>query len=48
MMTEESGTVFKSTRAVFDEYDHWNLDTIRERAERLADWALQRWPKVRS
>lgn len=47
MMTEESGTVFKSTRAVFDEYDHWDLDTIRERAEHLADWALQRWPKPR-
>lgn len=47
MMTEESGTVFKSTRAVFDEYNHWDLDTIRDRAERLADWALQRWPKPR-
>lgn len=47
MMTEESGTVFKSTRAVFDEYDHWNLDTIHERAEHLAEWALQRWPKPR-
>lgn len=45
MMTEESGTVFKSTRAVFDEYDHWDLDTIAERAERLANWALKRWPK---
>ena len=45
MMTEESGTVFKSTRAVFDEYDQWDLDTIAERAERLAQWALDRWPK---
>lgn len=45
MMLEESGTVFKSTRAVFDEYDHWDLETIRQRAERLADWALDRWPK---
>ena len=45
MMTEESGTVFKSTRAVFDEYDHWDLDTIAERAERLANWSLKRWPK---
>ena len=45
MMTEESGTVFKSTRAVFDEYDHWDLDTIAERAEHLAQWALKRWPK---
>ena len=46
IMTEESGTVFKSTRAVFDEYDHWDLDNIRHRAESLADWALQRWPKA--
>lgn len=45
MMTEESGTVFKSTREVFDEYDQWDLDTIAERAARLAKWALDRWPK---
>ena len=45
IMTEESGTVFKSTRAVFDEYDRWDIETIANRAENLADWALQRWPK---
>ncbi len=46
IMIEESGTVFKSTRTVFDEYDHWDLDTIRHRADHLTDWALQRWPKA--
>ncbi len=45
MMLEHSGTVFKSTRAVFDENPTWDAKAIRERAEELADWALQRWPK---
>ena len=45
MMIEEQGTVFKSTRDVFDKYDHWDAKTIRDRANYLADWAIDRWPK---
>ena len=45
MMLDESGTVFKTTRAVFDEHENWNADSIRNRGERLVEWALKRWPK---
>ena len=45
MMIDEQGTVFKSTRALFDQYDQWDAETIRERAQELAEWAVQRWPK---
>ncbi|MYH67273.1 MAG: DUF262 domain-containing protein [Dehalococcoidia bacterium] len=45
MMLEESGTVFKSTRAVFDQYKQWDAEAIGDRGRRLADWALERWPK---
>ena len=45
LMIDEQGTVFKSTRAVFQEYETWDAETIRDRAEKLVEWALQRWPK---
>jgi len=45
LMLNESGTVFKSTRQVFDKYETWNAETISERADVLAEWAVQRWPK---
>lgn len=46
MMVDQNATVFKSTRAVFDENPKkWDAKAIRKRAESLADWALERWPK---
>ena len=45
MMIDESGAWFKSTRAVFDEYEHWDEDAINRRADELVAWALERWPK---
>ena len=45
MMLEDSGTVFKSTNQVFNEFAEWNADTIGKRADSLAKWALERWPK---
>ena len=46
MMLEDCGTVFKSTNDVFRRYDEWNAATISNRAETLATWALNRWPKL--
>lgn len=45
LMLNESGTVFKSTRQVFDKYETWNAETIAARADVLADWAVERWTK---
>ena len=45
LMIDEHGTVFKSTRAVFQEYETWNAEMIQDRADKLVTWALQRWPK---
>ena len=45
MMLEESGTVFKSTRDVFARNESWDAQAIRSRAEDLARWAVDRWPK---
>ena len=46
LMVDDLGTVYKSTRDVFDRWpDQWDATTIGERADRLVDWALERWPK---
>lgn len=37
-------SMFATPRFVAREWDTWTPDTIRERAERLAEWALGRWP----
>lgn len=36
-------SMYKSTRALAAETD-WNPDAVTRRAERLAEWALKRWP----
>ena len=47
LMVDDLGTVYKSTRDVFDRWpDQWDAGTIDERADRLVDWALARWPKT--
>lgn len=46
MLLDESGTVFKSTAAVAREYERWDADAIRDRANKLAQWAIEeRWPR---
>lgn len=45
MMLSDRGTVFKSTLEVFDANERWDTAAIEARGEKLADWALQRWPK---
>jgi hypothetical protein len=39
-------TVFKSTKRLAEAYETWDADSIRKRAEELAAWAVQRWPKA--
>lgn len=38
---------FKSTREFGAQYQLWNRDTFRARAENLAAWAIKRWPHDR-
>lgn len=37
-------SMFVTPRAVADKWDDWTPESIRERGEELADWAVQRWP----
>lgn len=37
-------TIYKSTRMIYEDHDHWDADTIVARNRELADWAIQRWP----
>jgi hypothetical protein len=41
----EMETIFKTPRMLAKANKKWNADTIKERAEVLADWAITRWPK---
>ena len=46
MMIDEAGTVFKTTREVFDVFpDGWDAATLSQRAGSLVEWALTRWPR---
>jgi len=46
LMVDRQGTVYKSTREVFDLWpNEWTAETLRERADYLVDWALMRWPR---
>lgn len=37
-------TIYKSTRMIYEDHDHWDADTIVARNRELADWAITRWP----
>lgn len=41
----QTETIFKTTKRLAQQYEHWDASTIRERAESLSIWALNRWPK---
>ena len=46
MMVDEGGTVFKTTREVFDKFpEKWDAEALGQRADALVEWALERWPK---
>lgn len=38
-------TVFKTTKRLAQQHANWDANAIRERAEQLALWAVDRWPK---
>lgn len=37
-------TVFSSTKQVYTQHEEWNAATIQARSEKIAAWALDRWP----
>ena len=37
---------FRSTGQVFDEYPEWSVEAIHHRSEKLANWAIMRWPST--
>ncbi len=44
----QSETVFKTTKRLAQANDTWDADAIRARADSLAQWAVQRWPRSMS
>ena len=39
----EEGSCYQSSRKLFSEYREWNPESLNDRAQKLADWALDRW-----
>lgn len=46
LVVEDQASFFRSTVAVFKENEHWGVEEIEARAEKLVQWALKRWPKT--
>lgn len=42
----QSETVFKTTKRLAQSNENWDTDAIKQRAESLAHWAVQRWPRI--
>lgn len=40
--------VFATPRNLSREYENWNLQTIRSRSKKIAEWAIERWPHQRN
>jgi len=40
----EDDSAFKSARQFAQEYPKWDPSSLKDRASKLADWAVQRWP----
>jgi len=38
-------TVFSTTKKLFDNYSNWGVKQLEERAKKLSEWAVKRWPK---
>jgi hypothetical protein len=41
----QTETVFKTTKRLAQLNDVWTAETIRQRADQLVQWAIDRWPK---
>ena len=35
--------MFKSARHFANKYEEWTPETIKNRGEKIAEWALERW-----
>lgn len=38
-------TVFSTTKNLLEDFDEWNVESIKKRGESLVEFALERWPK---
>lgn len=45
LVLEDQASFFRSAVRVFMENEHWGVDEIDARADKLVAWALKRWPK---
>jgi len=36
-------SMFKSARHFANKYEEWTPETIKNRGEKIAEWALERW-----
>lgn len=48
LLLDEGDIIFKTTREVFANNDSWTPANVRERADKLADFAVGRWPRLHS
>lgn len=39
-------TIYKSTKRLASRNEQWNLDSVRQRADELSEWAVKRWPRL--
>ena len=46
LLLSEGNIIFKTTRQLFENHDAWTPGNVRERAEQLADFAVERWPRL--
>lgn len=44
-LTQPGQIPFRSTGQVFSDYREWSINAIRDRGEKLAEWAVMRWPR---
>jgi len=38
-------TIYKTTKRLAEENEHWDLDSVKRRSNELSIWAVKRWPK---
>lgn len=46
--SEYGNAVFASARKIAAEHSSWGIESIAQRSEAIANWAIERWPHVRS
>ena len=46
LLLDEGNIIFKTTRQLFEGHDAWTPGNVQKRAEKLADFAVERWPRL--